>query len=582
MRARALALIAAARRVGQAYEDASGRCCRAPALPGELAEPRVRAVPDAGSGNSAGARSADAPRRAADGVPVAVLCRPGPSGAGPPQGAGRLRRIPPSCAGPAVPRWRSSWSSTTRRARRRPCDGRPDQRQPVRAALPPRGPARPGGRIDVRVRFPGGGYGACSVCSTPPACPRASSGRRSRWSATLAVVTKLLERGDEVVGHGYRWSNHFEMTREEERVAIRRAGSSIEATTGTRPVGWYCREMSVNTRELVVEAGSFLYDSDCYNDDLPYWTRVGDTDHLGVPYSLVVNDIRYIVSQGFSSLADFFETARATLDRLLHDGDDVARMMSVGLQPRLSRNPARSEGLARFIEYAQGFSRGGVHAQGRHRAGLRRAVPVADRPRRVADACPRTRARQPERARSPSEWSGLGEHAGGCAWTRPTTTNSSAGPCKCASLDLTRHIRERLDPWLGRQRLPLTSWNSCSKELSRRRPTSRSRSRSPAARTARGQHSQGMPVGADHVAQEEIERGCLLAKGTRTCVLSAGPEGAGHRRSSRAVRVSAPAKPRRGQIGRHPPGAVRRPRPGAAGAPAVRGRSPPDRSKGGR
>lgn len=167
------------------------------------------------------------------------------------------------------------------------------------------------------------------------------------------VARKLSSRGDEVVGHGYRWSNHFEMSRDDEREAIRLAVESIERTIGERPLGWYCREMSVNTRELVVEEGGFLYDSDCYNDDLPYWTRVLDTPHLVVPYGLVVNDIRYVVGTGFGSSVDFFDHAKAHLDRLRSDGDDVSRMMSVGLHPRLSGNPARSEALARFIDYAQ-------------------------------------------------------------------------------------------------------------------------------------------------------------------------------------------------------------------------------------
>jgi peptidoglycan/xylan/chitin deacetylase (PgdA/CDA1 family) len=167
------------------------------------------------------------------------------------------------------------------------------------------------------------------------------------------VAQKLVARGDEVVGHGYRWSNHFEMTRDDEREAIRLAVDSIERSTGSRPLGWYCREMSVNTRELVVEEGGFLYDSDCYNDDLPYWTRVLGKPHLVVPYGLVVNDVRYVVGTGFSSPDDFFELAKAHLDRLRNDGDDVSRMMSVGLHPRISGNPARSDGLARFIEYAQ-------------------------------------------------------------------------------------------------------------------------------------------------------------------------------------------------------------------------------------
>ncbi len=170
------------------------------------------------------------------------------------------------------------------------------------------------------------------------------------------VAAKLSRRGDEAAGHGYRWSNHYEMNRDEEREAIKRAVASIERTTGRRPQGWYCREMSVNTRELVVEEGGFFYDSDTYNEDLPYWTNTLGRSHLVVPYSLVVNDARYIMGTGFGSPEQFFETAKATVDRLRNDGDDVGRMMSIGLHPRITGNPARSDALARFIAYAQGLS----------------------------------------------------------------------------------------------------------------------------------------------------------------------------------------------------------------------------------
>ena len=98
-----------------------------------------------------------------------------------------------------------------------------------------------------------------------------------------AVAEQIRTRGDETAAHGYRWSNGYEMTEEEEREAIKRAVASIERTTGGRPLGWYSREMSVNTRELVVEEGGFLYDSESYNDDLPYWTNVHGKPHLVVP-----------------------------------------------------------------------------------------------------------------------------------------------------------------------------------------------------------------------------------------------------------------------------------------------------------
>ena len=169
------------------------------------------------------------------------------------------------------------------------------------------------------------------------------------------VARKLAERGDEPAAHGYRWSNGFEMSREEEREAIRLAVESIERSTGTRPVGWYSREMSVRTRELVVDHGGFVYDSECYSDDLPYWTMVEGTPHLVVPYSLVVNDARFVLAQGYGSPEHFLEYAKATLDRLRDDGDNVSRMMSIGLHSRFSGNPARADALARFIEYGQRF-----------------------------------------------------------------------------------------------------------------------------------------------------------------------------------------------------------------------------------
>jgi peptidoglycan/xylan/chitin deacetylase (PgdA/CDA1 family) len=170
-----------------------------------------------------------------------------------------------------------------------------------------------------------------------------------------AVAAKIAKRGDEAVGHGYRWSNGFEMTREEEREAIRLAVESIKKTTGSRPLGWYSREMSVNTRELIVEEGGFVYDSECYNDDLPYWSLVHGKHHLVVPYSLVVNDVRYVLPQGYGSQEHFFDVMKATLNRLRNDGDDCARMMSIGLHSRISGNPCRADGLARFIEYAKSF-----------------------------------------------------------------------------------------------------------------------------------------------------------------------------------------------------------------------------------
>ena len=103
----------------------------------------------------------------------------------------------------------------------------------------------------------------------------------------------IVAAGHEVCSHGWRWVGFQDMDIEQERAEMRRAVASIERTIGQRPLGWYCRYApSVNTRKLVVEEGGFLYDSDDYNDDLPYWVRVDGKPHLVIPYTLDANDMK--------------------------------------------------------------------------------------------------------------------------------------------------------------------------------------------------------------------------------------------------------------------------------------------------
>ena len=104
--------------------------------------------------------------------------------------------------------------------------------------------------------------------------------------------------------------------------------------------------------KLVVEEGGFLYDSDAYNDDLPYWTMVGDKKHLVIPYSLVNNDSRF--SQGhFGQPEDFEEHLRYTFDRLYKEGATHPKMMSIGLHMRVAGHPGRAGAVAKFIAYAK-------------------------------------------------------------------------------------------------------------------------------------------------------------------------------------------------------------------------------------
>jgi peptidoglycan/xylan/chitin deacetylase (PgdA/CDA1 family) len=100
----------------------------------------------------------------------------------------------------------------------------------------------------------------------------------------------------------------------------------------------------------VVEEGGFLYDSDAYNDELPYWTRVLGKPHLVVPYGLANNDAKF--SRGAMATADdFFVYLRDAFDMLYAEGATAPKMMSVGLHTRLIGHPGRAAGLQRFLDH---------------------------------------------------------------------------------------------------------------------------------------------------------------------------------------------------------------------------------------
>jgi len=169
-----------------------------------------------------------------------------------------------------------------------------------------------------------------------------------------AAARAMAEEGHEIASHGYRWINYQNMPEETEREHVRKAIDAIERTTGQRPVGWYTGRISPNTRRLVIEEGGFLYDSDAYNDDLPYWLAYRGKPHLVIPYTLDNNDMKFSVPPGFTSGDGFFQYLRDAFDVLYGEGLTQPKMMSVGLHCRLAGRPGRAASLARFLDYVQG------------------------------------------------------------------------------------------------------------------------------------------------------------------------------------------------------------------------------------
>lgn len=164
----------------------------------------------------------------------------------------------------------------------------------------------------------------------------------------------LVARGHEVSCHSYRWERHSEMTLEQERGVMARAVQALEKACGERPVGWHTRGApSVNTRRLLVEEFDFLYDSDAYDDDLPYLREVAGRPHVIVPYAFDTNDMGYMAGGKFATSDDFARCCIDAFDVLHAEGETHPRMMSVGLHPRLIGRPSRIAGLERFLEHVR-------------------------------------------------------------------------------------------------------------------------------------------------------------------------------------------------------------------------------------
>jgi peptidoglycan/xylan/chitin deacetylase (PgdA/CDA1 family) len=156
-----------------------------------------------------------------------------------------------------------------------------------------------------------------------------------------------------MVSHGWRWIDYQHVPEAVEREHIRLAVAGIHALTGKQPIGWMTGRPSPNTRRLLVEHGSILYDRDALNDELPYWVVTNGKPHLVIPYSYETNDNRCNEHAGFKTGDDFFAYMKDAFDLLYAEGGDEPKMMSLGLHDRVIGRPGRAAGLARFLDHVR-------------------------------------------------------------------------------------------------------------------------------------------------------------------------------------------------------------------------------------
>ena len=179
------------------------------------------------------------------------------------------------------------------------------------------------------------------------------------------LTRAFIEHGHEIASHGWRWIHYQNMDEQTEREHMQLATETITQLIGSPPLGWYTGRDSPNTRRLLLEQGGYLYDSDYYGDDLPFWTNVKTADgkdhsHLIVPYTLDTNDMRFATPQGFNTGEQFYQYLKDSFDVLYAEGDpqgmNQPKMLSIGMHCRLLGRPGRFKALQRILDYIQSHS----------------------------------------------------------------------------------------------------------------------------------------------------------------------------------------------------------------------------------
>ena len=174
----------------------------------------------------------------------------------------------------------------------------------------------------------------------------------------LEIANYIKNSNSDICCHGYRWTEHFMMKKNFERNNINKAFNLIFRLTNKKARGWYCRYApSENTRELLVQNGNFIYDSDAYNDDLPYWVKVNKKKHLVIPYALDTNDVQFKLSSGFSGANQFCEYVCDSFNYLYREGKHKPKMLSIGLHPRLIGRAGRAIAIEKIIKHIKSFKK---------------------------------------------------------------------------------------------------------------------------------------------------------------------------------------------------------------------------------
>lgn len=166
-----------------------------------------------------------------------------------------------------------------------------------------------------------------------------------------ALLEAVRQRGHEAAVHGWRWRPHADYRSREDEAADLDRCLAVMSTAAERPVGFFCRGAeSAWTRSLLVERG-FLYTSNAFDDDLPYWDISGARPLVVVPYALDSNDMKFFHPNGFVRAGEMADYVDDALDVLLAEAErGLPRLLNIGYHLRIAGRPGRFAAFSRVLD----------------------------------------------------------------------------------------------------------------------------------------------------------------------------------------------------------------------------------------
>jgi len=168
------------------------------------------------------------------------------------------------------------------------------------------------------------------------------------------LVNKIVERGDEILCHGWDMDTpHYGgMDRDEEAGIIAKSLEVLRSATGKPVIGWISpgKSQSFNTPELLVENG-IEYMCDWINDDMPFQFRTQAGEITAMPLSTELED-RFILLNNLHSESEYADQIVDAFDYLYAEADQQGgRMLALNVHPWMLGQPHRIGKLEQVLEY---------------------------------------------------------------------------------------------------------------------------------------------------------------------------------------------------------------------------------------